>query len=146
MSADQRDGTHGQAQTGVKTEDLCAEAADQVLDAAHHDRDDQELNDADAALLQLLKCSHISDGAEESSHEHALQGGIKLELQHTCASEDHVDDSEDQSADNRSRDTVTSEKCDFGNHHSSEQQHQHCYSNRLIHVQFNCLHNKNPPF
>ena len=140
MSADQRDGSHCEAKSAVQAEELRAEAADDILDAAHQDREDQELHDADAALLQLAECCHVSDGAEERCHEDGLERGVHVELKDAHGSQDHMENSEDQSAHDRSRDAVLSQEFDSCDKHTADHQHDDRQAGSLVHIQFNNVH------
>ena len=134
MSADQRDGTHSQTQSSVKAEQLCAESADCILDAAHHDCDDEELDNADTTLLQFTEGSHVTYGAEECGHEYGLKCGVQAELHNAHGTKNYMNDSEDKTSDYRCRDAVASQKLNPSNQHTANQQHYYCECECLIHI------------
>ena len=134
VSADQRDGTHSQTQSSVKAEQLCAESADKVLDAAHHDCDDEELDNADTTLLQFTEGSHVTYGAEECGHEYGLKCGVQAELHNAHGTKNYMNDSEDKTSDYRCRDAVASQKLNPSNQHTANQQHYYCECECLIHI------------
>ena len=140
VSADQRNGSHREADTRVKAEGLCTDCADQVLNDAHRRGNTEKQNDTDSALFQHAEGCHITDRAEECGHEDLLQGDVHVELHDARAAEHRMRDCEHKAADNGCRDAVATEKLNPCDQFASDEQHDDCDCERLIHIKLYCLH------
>ena len=140
MTADQRNGSHREAEPPVKTEQLRPVTADNVLNGYHDHSENQKSDDTDTALLQHSEGSEIADAAEEGGHKDRLQRGVHSEFKDSERPHNAVRNGKDQAADHRCRDAVPLQHFDVIHQYLSNQQHDRRDGHCLVHVQFDCQH------
>ena len=134
VAAHHGDGAGAQAQTHIPAKYLSQRGAHHVLQAHHHNGNDQEGEHLFAALFQQTEAGGITHAGKEQGHKEALHVVIKAQLDNAAGIEDQMNDSEDQSAYHGGGDAAALQEFDAGGQEASQDEQQHSHACRLVHI------------
>lgn len=135
MTADHGNGAGCQPHIGTEAEQGGQADAQDILDDDEYCRDDSHFKDHDAAAADQAQTGRIADAGEEQHHADVLHDRILLIRPDALSIQQAVQGSEQDAADDRSRDAVRPEG---GNLHTQEDAgiiHQDGRSQRLIDIE-----------